>query len=762
MHENLYQKRKQPTGFYAVIAVVLFVLAYYLSGLYKLPEISIVTLKEGLIYIFTHPLENWWNTKTPAFLMLAFVAWLFIIGYMIIYYRDFHMDIEHGSADWMKPEEACRELEDEEFSQNRILTQNVRISMRKGLSNNNMLIIGASGSFKTTSVVEQNLLQYTSSFLMLDVKGTTQQNLGKAFVNKGFKVNSLNFKEPWLSDRYNPFVYIEREDDLLRVAKSLQDSVRPPKATSSADPFWEDGVRLYLQSLFYYVWLDAREQGKAGNMNELLVLVNAENQILSDGETTKLQVLMNAKAEKYGDDYPPVRDYRKLKEGAPDTVRSIVIMVNAMLAICETAEMKRIFSGNDIDIREIGTGVGGDPTKKTAVFLVSPDYNSPYNWVFAMFYTQVCDILMRVSDYEIKKPLPIRVEFWLDEFYAGAKPADPEVLAGVIRSRNICMIPIVQSIAQLKATMKDEKWEIMLDNMAAVLYLGAGPGAKSTHEYISALLGNATIDSRSDDVNKSGNGGGGGLRFNRAKRELMTPEEVKRIPNTQALLFLESRPPIYDTKAIPFDLTRTAGTYKSPTWLKKRYSEALALGVYEHPVYTVYDPVHFRYITVDREKKLQILQGEDAVTYKEAAKTNPNIYEYNIDETELLYLSWGKPKHSQGDIERIYRKALEKENQEIQKLKGLAVLQDLENVPNFGTLPEADKSTWDNNGTLAELLSKHWDEMTLDEQEEFCLAMDDGLDEEQLKHLMVLPLEQMIQHHRACIIMNQDQKNMNS
>lgn len=437
MYDNFYQKRKQPLGLYLVIAVVLLVLAYYLSGLCILPNITITTLKEGTIYIFTHPLENWWNPKTPAFLMLAFMIWLFIVGYLITYYRDFHMDIEHGSADWMKPEEASRELEDEDFSQNRILTQNVRISLRKGLSNNNMLIIGASGSFKTTSVVEQNLLQFASSFLMLDVKGTTQQNLGTVFVNKGYKVNSLNFKEPWLSDRYNPFVYIEREDDLLRVAKSLQDSVRPPKAASSADPFWEDGVRLYLQALFYYVWLDAREQGNVGDMNQLLALVNAENQILSDGETSKLQVLMNEKAEKYGDDYPPVRDYRKLKEGAPDTVRSIVIMVNAMLAICETAEMKRIFSGNDIDIREIGTGVDGNPNKKTAVFLVSPDYNSPYNWVFAMFYTQVCDILMRVSDYELKKPLPIRVEFWLDEFYAGAKPADPEVLAGVVRSRNI-------------------------------------------------------------------------------------------------------------------------------------------------------------------------------------------------------------------------------------------------------------------------------------------------------------------------------------
>lgn len=754
MHENLYQKRSQPIALFIVLGIVLLLAAYFLAGVYKLPGVTITNLQESILYILQHPLDNWWNDKTPAFLIIALIAWLLIIGYIITYYRDFHMDIEHGSSDWMDPEEACKELEDKDMSQNRILTQNVRVSLRKGLSNNNMLVIGASGSFKTTSVVEQNLLQFRASFIMLDVKGNTQQNIGNALIKEGYKLNSLNFKEPWVSDRYNPFVYIEREDDLLRVAKSLQDSVRPPKKMSAADPFWEDGVRLYLQSLFYYVWLDAREQGRIGNMNELLYLVNAENQTLSDGETTKLQALMDAKAVKYGNDYPPVRDYRKLKEGAPDTVRSIVIMVNAMLALCETAEMKRIFSGNDINIREIGMGVGGDLTKKTAVFLVSPDYNSPYNWVFAMFYTQVCDILMRVADYELKKPLPIRVEMWLDEYYAGAKPADPEVLAGVIRSRNMCMIPIVQSIAQLKATMADEKWEILMDNMAIVLYLGSGPGAKSTHEYISFLLGNTTIDSRTDNVNRGGSGGSAGLNFSRAKRELMTPDEVRRIPSTQAIVFLEGRPPIYDTKAIPFDLTRTAGTYKAPKWLKERYEDALALGIYEHPVYTVYDPVHFRYITVEREKALQILEGEEARTYREAAKTDTTIYEYNIDETELLYLSWGKPKHTQEEIEIIYKAALEKENQQIQKLKGLAVLQDVEDVPNFGTISEQDKSVWDNNGTLAEVLAKYWDDMTVEEQEEFCLAMDDGLTEEQLRNLVVMQLEEMIQYHRACLIMN--------
>lgn len=121
-------------------------------------------------------------------------------------------------------------------------------------------------------------------------------------------------------------------------------------------------------------------------------------------------------------------------------------------------------------------------------------------------------------------------------------------------------------------------------------------------------------------------------------------------------------------------------------------------------------------------------------------------------------MSWGKPRYSQDDVEKIYRNALEQEKQELKNLKGLAVLQDVEDVPDFGTVPETDKSAWDNNGTLAELLSRYWDDMTLAEQEEFALAMDEELTEEQLKHLMILPLEQMVQYHRAYLIMNKETK----
>lgn len=759
MRHNMYQKKETPYGVFLFLLAALLVLGYFISGIFIIPGASLENLEECLVYVFTHPLDNW-NEKTPAAFGIAFIIWLLTVTYVLYYYRNFQLDIEHGSADWLEAKKACRELKDPDPLYNRVLTQNLQVSLRGGLSNNNALVIGSSGSFKTTSVMHQNLLQFGSCYVMLDVKGDTQRKLGKAMQKAGYTVKSLNLKVPEKSDRYNPFVYIEREDDLIRVIKALHDACRPPSHANTADPFWDDGVNLYLQALFYYAWLDAREKGTVGTMNDVTYLCNAENKKEIDPDTEEeiscLQKMMDEKADKYGSDYPPVRDYRKLKEGAPDTVRSIVIMVNAMLALCETAEVKRVFSGNDINIRELGTGVGGDPNKKIVLFLVLPDNNDAYNFIISTFYTQMFDILIRLSDDELKAPLPVPVEVWMDEFYAGAKPADPDKLLGVVRSRNISMIPILQSISQIKTLFKDAKWETIMDNVAAVVYLGSGPLAESTHEYVSKALGKATIDSRSDNVHRGSNGNSG-LNFNRTGRELMTADEVKRMPSTEAIIFLESRPPVYDTKAIPFDKPELG--FKASKELKERYKEALSLGDYDHPVYTVYDPEHFHYITVDRERKLQVITDEKEIqTYEEAAKRDPNIYVYDIEEKDLLYLSWGHPKRTQEEIEELYRHAAKEEERRINDMKGLVVLQDmpqseLQSVPEFG-MHETDKSEWDKNSPLKELLAKHWDELTMPEQEEICCGIDEGLTEEQLCHLILLPLEEMAVWRRAYVLEN--------
>lgn len=749
-----YQKKETPYGVFLFILVVFLIMGYFLSGLYNLTGSDMI-FNEKIKYLITHSLSCW-NEKTPAVMIAALIAWLIAISYYQYYYRNFQMEMEHGDARWLDAAAAMKELADRDEKYNRIVSENLKVSLRGVLSNNNMLIIGNTGCGKTTALMHQNLLQMNSAYVVLDVKGDTQRKLGRAMIEGGYYIGSLNFKQPQISDRWNPFVYIEREDDMLRIIKALHEACRPRNSMSAADPFWDDAVDLYLQALFYFVWLDAKEKGKVGSMNDVLRLCNLETQTVPRGEAgvSKLQLLMEEKEAVYGPEYPPVRDYFKLKDGAPDTVRSVILMINGMLSICETAEVKRIFSGNDFNIRDIGRGVGGDPKKPMVLFLVIPDNNNVYNWIISMFYTQMFDILIRLSDDELKAPLPIPVEVWMDEFYAGARPADPDVLLGVVRSRNISMIPILQSVSQIKTLYKDSKWEVITDNTATVVYLGSGPTAETTHKWISDLLGETTADSRTDNLHV-GPHGNSGLNFAKAGIKLMTPEQVKRMPQTECIVFLEGRPPVYDRKAFPFD--RPAVGYTAEKFFKDRYAKALALGPYEHPVHTVYDPVHFKYITVEREKTLQIIEDEDEIrTYLEAAKRDPDIYMFDIDEKDILYLSWGQPERTKEEVEQLLREALTAQNRRIEELKGLSVLQEVDGVPEFGTQDtrQTDKSSWEIESSLKSLLDKYWSELPLEEQEEICLALDDGLTEAQICKLMYLSLEEMVTWHRAFKLQN--------
>lgn len=758
-----YEKKKTPYGvFFALLILLLFVF-YCVSGLYKIPGADLSNLQENLKYVFTHPFLNW-NENSPAVMCIGLIIWAMVCSYLMYYYRDFHSEMEHGSEDWLDPVKACRELKDDDIKYNRILSQNLWVSLQNSLSNNNMLVIGSSGCFKTTSLMHQNLLQFLCSYVVLDVKGDTQRKLALRMKKEKYTIRSLNFKQPEKSDHYNPFAYVEREDDLLRVIKALHDACRPNKGASMADPFWDDAVDLFLKSLFYLAWLSERETGRKGSMNDVVRYCSMETKMTTDpitgDEVSELQLLINEKERKYGADYPPVRDYRELKNGAPDTVRSVILMINAMLSICKTAEVERIFEGDDdMYIRELGTGVGGNPDKKVALFLVIPDQDPVYNWIVSMFYTQMFDILIRLSDDELKRPLPVPVEVWMDEFYAGARPTDADILLGVVRSRNIIMIPVLQSVSQMKTLYKDNKWETIMDNTATVVFLGSGPFADPTHEYISKVLGNATMDSRDDNIHLGAHGNSG-LNFKRTKRELMTPAEVKRMPRTECIIFLEGHPPIYDNKAIPFDIEKLE--FKADSFLKKRYKETLDLGDYDHPVYTVYDPIHFHYITVKRETPLQVLTDPKEIeTLTEAAKKDPNIYVYNIDEKDLLYLSWGKPSRSKEEIEQLYKDALEAGKWNPEQLRGLTVLQDVEMdtaelKDKFLQQPKLpDKSSWDHQATLQQLLAAHWDDLTAPEQEEICFALDDGLTEDQLRDILLLPLAEMAVRHRAYMMQNQ-------
>ena len=743
-----HQKRKAPVGAFFVLLIILVVICYLVSGVCNIPGVTILNLEQSLKYSFMHPAEAW-NEKSPSFMALGLVGWFMIVGWYLTYFRNYHNN-PYGSDDWRDVYEANEYYRDKN-GDNRVLTQNleVSLSLRGTLSNNKMAIFASSGCYKTTGLVENNILRFGASYIVLDVKGELKRKWGKAFLRAGYKINTLDFKQPHKSDQYNPFAFIENEMDILVIAEAIHEACRPNKDKSMQDPFWDDAVLLYSQSLYSCEWLRARETGKVGTMNGVMELVLWETEIVDVDEITKkpitrLEAYMNSLADKYGASYPPVRDYRKLKKGAPDTVNSVILMLNGMLKVCETAEVKRIFEGNDINFREFGTGVGGDPNKKSVLFLCVDDHIHVYNWIVSVIYQQSITILSRLSDIELNNtPLPIRVEYWMDEFYNGCRPADVDKLLGIVRSRNMSLVLILQSIAQLQV-LYPEKWKVIMDNLAVVVFAGSGPTATETHKYFSELTGKMTVDTRTDNIHH-GHNANTADNFNQMGRELMTPTEIRRMPLTDAIVFIEASNPIYDEKRIPFD--QPLKGYYAPKVLKKWYSALRSLGEYEHPVYTIYDEVHFHYITVRREMPMQVVTDEkDIEALQQAAIRNPNIYTYNVNEDELLYLSWGGPEYTQENVEEMYNQAMQDAEFRREKLKGLIVLQNVDgtHVPNFGTKPQlTDKTGWERYTTLKSLIAAKWDDLSAPEQEEIYMGIEEGLTEEQLRMLMLCQLVEM-------------------
>ena len=640
---GLIEKKKRGQGKPDIIYVMNFT-AVHKEGAKEivLEEQMEQDYQDKLAYILMHPFRNWFNRKTPAVIGIALTVWAMFVCYYLTYYRNFHPDAEHGVAEWADVPKTAKRLYGKGEEPVTCLSKNITVNA-KSLPNMHILILGGSGDGKTTSLLIPNILLANMTNIILDVKGDLLKNYGGYLKEKGIAVKSLNFKDMAQSDQYNPFRYIENYTDMVELITNIQTSVKPPDA-QKGDPFWDDGVGLYLQSLFEYEWLQEKEEGRTASMLGILDLVNKETQKTDEEGTTQLQQDMQELQERYGEDYPPVRDYRKLKEGASETVRSIVIMVNAQLRLFEIPEIKRIFEGtDDIDIPSLGLGVDGNPEKKTALFLVMPSGDSSYNLFINMFYTQLFTVLKRIADNRRDGQLPIHVRLWADEYYAGPKPLNCETLLGEIRSRNMSIVPILQDIAQIKTLYPNDKWEIFTGNCATTVFLGSGATAHTTHQWVSDMLEDMTIDSRSESLGHSQ--GSGNLQMSKAGMKLMTPGQISRMPKNDCILFLKGERPIYDKKNWPFN-----------TEVFKEAEKIAGQNGYKNPVYVSYDERNKKYITTRFESRLNYISKEEFTFFEEKAKEDSSIQTFQIDEEAFLYLNFNEtPQPSLRELEKMVK-----------------------------------------------------------------------------------------------------------
>lgn len=362
----------------------------------------------------------------------------------------------------------------------------------------------------------------------------------------GYNVKVLNLIDMAKSDGYNPFRYIREENDVVKLVTNIISNTTP-KETAPSDPFWEKSESMFLQALFYYVWLEMPPNRK--NFQSVLELLS-EAEVDAKGNDSKLTKKMKqlAKTSKLKQNHPAYKQYMKVIRGAGDTVRSIIISANSRLALLENPQILRILSKDDLHLEELGIGVNGDKHTRTALFCIIPDSDKSYNFIVGMLYTQLFQELYFQADFKNDGKLPIQVTLMMDEFANVALPDDFCSLLSTMRSRRISSIIIIQNLAQIKALFKDT-WETITGNCDTLVYLGGNE--KSTHQYISEMLGKSTIDKRSTGETR-GVHGSASRNYDVLGRELMTPDEARKFDNKKCLIFIRGFDPIVDNKFNPF------------------------------------------------------------------------------------------------------------------------------------------------------------------------------------------------------------------
>ena len=606
--------------------------SYVLNGVWNTNG-DIVLILNKFNAAIKNPFGHYYNANT----LRAVIYGSLIYGMAVLMYvtsrRNLMHGKEYGTARFADIRMVNKALADKDESKNRILSNNVRMSIDTSVTglNNNMLVIGGSGAGKTFFIVKPNIMQMmlNNSFIATDPKGEIARATANMLKKNGYNVKVLNLIDMAKSDGYNPFRYIREENDVVKLVTNIISNTTP-KETAPTDPFWEKSESMFLQALCYYVWLEMPPNRK--NFQSVLDLLS-EAEVDAKGNDSKLTKKMKqlAKTSKLKQNHPAYKQYMKVIRGAGDTVRSIIISANSRLALLENPQILRILSKDDLHLEELGIGVNGDKHTRTALFCIIPDSDKSYNFIVGMLYTQLFQELYFQADFRNGGKLPIQVTLMMDEFSNIALPDDFCSLLSTMRSRRISSIIIIQNLAQIKALFKDT-WETITGNCDTLVYLGGNE--KSTHQYISEMLGKSTIDKRSTGETR-GVHGSASRNYDVLGRELMTPDEVRNMSNRKCLIFIKGFNPIFDDKYIPFR--------------HKNFSQTEDGGGKAY----VHDPS----LNQESLRPVKLLSEKQINDIKEYKKENEVVHIMDmsleeimmLDDTKILYFENSNESESSGD-----------------------------------------------------------------------------------------------------------------
>ena len=444
---------------------------------------------------------------------------------------------EHGSAKWGDTSKVSKKYKDnKDRFNNLILSQNLALSLNAKLHrrNLNVLIVGGSGAGKTRFYAKPNILQCNTSFIILDPKGELVRSTAPLLLEKGYDVKVFNLINPEDSDGYNPFSYIRKDEDVIKLISNLIQNTTPKNASQN-DPFWQQSEIALDTALMLYLLYEAPKEEQ--NFSTLMYMIQNAAVMEDDEEyRSPVDILFEA-LEEEKPEHIAVKQWKIFKQASGKTAKSILISAAVRLAAFNLPEISRMTSYDDLDLGSMGE-------KKRAIFCVIPDNDTSFNYLVGMLYTQAFQELYYKADHSYGGELPVPVHFVMDEFANVALPDNFERVLATMRSRRISVSIIIQNIAQLKALFKDS-WESIVGNCDTFLYLGGNEQA--THEYISKMLGKETIDTRTRGVTK-GQHGSSNVNYQNTGRELLTLDEVRCLDNTNALIFIRGERPVMDKK----------------------------------------------------------------------------------------------------------------------------------------------------------------------------------------------------------------------
>ena len=458
--------------------------------------------------------------------------------------KKYRHGMEYGSARWGTPADIAPYV-DKDFFNNIPMTQTERITMAsrpkqpKYARNKNILVIGGSGSGKTRFFCKPSLLQAHSSYVVTDPKGTLLPEIGSFLERKKYRIKCLNLINFKKSMRYNPLAYIRSEKDILKLVNALIMNTKGEGEKSSED-FWVKAERLYYSALIGYIWYEATEEEK--NFITLLDLINASEAREDDEEYQSPVDILFQQLEEREPDHFAVKQYRKFKMAAGKTLKSILISCGARLAPFDIKELRDLMETDELELDTLGDS-------KTALFVILSDTDSTFNFVAALMYSQLFNLLCDKADEFYGGRLPVHVRLILDEFANIGQIPNFDKLIATIRSREISASIILQSQSQLKTIYKDAA-DTIVGNCDSTLFLGGKE--KSTLKEISELLGKETIDLYNQSENR-GAQVSHGLSYQKLGKELMTQDELAVMDGGRCIFMLRGVRPFLSEK---YDLTK--------------------------------------------------------------------------------------------------------------------------------------------------------------------------------------------------------------